>query len=376
MTKLKQSGLLFFLVGIIVLLIAAFFFQDSNITQAYPPPEGLAYVAPSTAIPNEQFATASTPSVEQYYLPGMHKNWVANPKKGLAYSLDQDPAYIPDAQLMNFHWYHNWDTFPEAHVSAAIATEFIPFVWCKYSDQVPLSVDYDGYVLFFNEPDEPGRECANHLPSLQDTALEYVKIKYLLPKAKLIGPHISHEDDGEWISLWRQAVYDLTCDPNNPPPYPVPCGYPDVAGYGFHHYNGSEEAEDKLEDFCNYMKDWGELDKELWITEFGFGNFWPNPPTRSTQEVIEIVEVWENGFDTGSGHCEVNRYAYFNNRDKDQPIVGPGTPEPPPETPDWYTDLYCRQTYDFSHTGEGYNVAGNLGTSTPAGQSSCTLPTP
>ena len=110
MLQLKKFGLLFFLAGISILLIAVFFFYDSNTIQAYPPSGEFAYVAPSTPVPNVSFAVDTSGLADQYYLPGMYKHWIASDKKGLAYSYHEDPDYVMDSILINIHWYHNWYT--------------------------------------------------------------------------------------------------------------------------------------------------------------------------------------------------------------------------------------------------------------------------
>ena len=76
------------------------------------------------------------------------------------------------------------------------------------------------------------RSVGNHLPNIQAAAQEYVEIKYQLPDAKLIGPHVTSANIEalDWIEDWRDAVYSLTCGQNNPHPEVVLCGYPDVAG--------------------------------------------------------------------------------------------------------------------------------------------------
>lgn len=124
----------------------------------------------------------------------------------------------------------------------------------------------------------------------------FIDVRAAFPYAKIIGPHTNHGGDLAhqsamfWVSQWRDDVEDITGS------------YPDVAGYGMHPYHPNPaKNEDYVDAYRDYMIDWEEEDKELWITEFGYcsDNF-----GTAASKIVNTVNTFET-------LDYVTRYAYW-----------------------------------------------------------------
>jgi hypothetical protein len=284
--------------------------------------------------PAESLASAATRS-PRLFLPGMYVPSDHNPQKGLAWNGDsqQDPYAVNDARPFDISWYYNWGFDPpDAEYRMTVGGEFIPMQWCEdYFPSTPI--DYSGYLLFLNEPNRSD-QCGGHIGNNLEIAVDlYEDVLYYYPNAKLIGPNISFQPYGPnnsyagYLEAWRNEVLSR----------PGPPRLPD--GYGIHLYSspGGITAEQVAQAFCDKLFEWGELDKELWVTEFRWANDWVNPTWPApTQEAFIATQVsnqfgfFDNGLQVGtpsaSETCKITRYSWYTNRLG--PVILPGTPTP------------------------------------------------
>ena len=264
----------------------------------------------------------------------------ANPKKGIgaAYAW----AYADGHEPFSPGWYYTWSLFPGLWEGQG--PEFVPMWPCHGTVDYVVSTlgsDYDGYLLFLNEPDIE-EQC---YMSVDEAVDYYLMVRNALPQAKLIGPQTITSTNlnwGAWTNAWREKVRERTGS------------YPDVAGYGFHvypFYNSGIPTQQAMQSWCDSLASWGELgSKEIWVTEFGVHNF-DGSPQQVQAELTEMVNLFENGL----GNCEISRYAYFT--DRRAPIGENPTPTIEPGGPNYF-DLYWRNSYELSYTGQVYaNIA-------------------
>ncbi len=197
-------------------------------------------------------------------------------------------------------------------------------------------------------------QCDRH-PA--EAAQIYVQIRNAFPQAKIIGPNLSIGGGSlytpvDFVSQWRTEVYNLTGQ------------YPDVAGYGLHRYHPQpQETLNRLSGFYSAMQEWGEGNKELWLTEFGFCEEWESngvggPNYDHIEALVELVNDLES-----PQYDFVDRYAYYTTRQRQ--IVKPGQPTPTPASweicLDGPPDLYLRYSTTLSERGEAYKDVGLAG---------------
>lgn len=371
--------------GILIFVTFFAFSNGASRLQAYPP---FSYPGAATRPTGTAVSVASaevTPS-PALFLPGMHKSAIGSPQKGLAWQIKTGSA-VTDAVPFNISWYHTWAINPPTlnplyPWSATVGAEFIPFLPCiptadpndPQSYPEHLSKDYTGYLLFLNEPENTfdPNQCGSQLgPNKVISATEvYSKVVELYPHAKLIGPNITfqrYEDSiTGFLDLWIARVLDK--------------GLPLPYGYGIHLYpspTSNDTAEEWTQAYCELLEEYDELDKELWVTEFGWSNDWvietdPIPTQQATinENIEEQFGFFETGLTTDQEQdCQITRYAWFTNRNKHTEYIPPGIPTPT-ETPTssvGYTDLYWYWSLTRSYTGNAYVGFGTLvaPTSTP-----------
>ena len=356
---------------ILVLALAGILWVEEPTTphtvSAYPAPiqspdtseSNSPYPAPDSTSTPTPFPMASDIDLrnldEESYLPIIFNEWaLGSPKKGLAWGFAG--RYPNDYLPLHVRWYHDWGT--SGPVDSEFM-EFIPFIWCDYGTSSPydppnsestnliklaqtnLDPDYDGYLLIFNEPNffnSNNPQCDKHP---DEAAQIYVQIRNAFPNAQIVGPNLSESglySAIDYVELWRTEVLNLTGQ------------YPNVVGYGVHSYRLNHNSTlNFLNDFYQAMQTWGEGEKELWLTEFGFCKEWG--PTH-VDELAELVNDMES-----STYDFVTRYAYYTTRQKE--VIPPGDPTPTPAT--WEicnSDLYERFTFDLSERGEVYQSVG------------------
>lgn len=278
------------------------------------------------APPDVAQATNATQSARHYYLPVIFHNDLRNsPKKGLVYY----PYYAPVEPRFSISWYLNYILEPSPQL-APQRLQFIPFLWCAYppggdhnTDMLAQAVaalgrNYDGYLLFLNEPELGGvyGQCA--LTDVNAAADFYIRTRQQLPQARLVGPHSAYDDNIKghtftWLHDWREAVRSKTCAH---PEYGLPCGYPQNVAYGAHLFGESAANNLRLVDELHaQLIQWGEGYKQVWVTEFTF-----------CYDVVghdQELETTVMGFEVLP---YVGRYAFYTNR------IGPNDWTPPPSS--------------------------------------------
>ncbi len=343
--------------------------------QAYPPPG--APTAPNPYPPPGTPTAGPTPPLAPQtllnpaaYFPLALRQWaLPSPKKGLALTYETGWHY-QEANRLNVSWFHNWHVTPAVEPPPSV--EFIPFVRCAEPDEISAAVanlgaDYDGYLLFLNEPDHDNLSQGCGI-TVEEAAQRYLSLRTALPDAKLIGPNPSWNDPNttNYIEDWREAVHTATGN------------YPDVTGYGWHFYTTSVNAvRENVNNLCIAMNSLGEGDKEMWITEFGVDQqSLGEDAVKNT--LFQLLDIFEHHVGLESG-CEVTRYAYYTTRQR--PAFAPGVPTPTvaPPTPSFaigqYTDLYCHYYTTPTWMGEAYRVYGLVTPSpTPSPMPIPTLP--
>ena len=155
--------------------------------------------------------------------------------KGLA------PLYVipEDFERLNIEWWYNW--------SASCPTSppgCVPMSWGGGDPN--LSPDYDGYLLFLNEPDRPDQ--ANKTPQEGVTLYKALKAKY--PLAKFVVGN-------SFYPIWLVDFYNLCKVDNN-------CIVPDI--WGVHMYNGNRDFLPR--NFELYEQYLDQLPGIVWLTEF------------------------------------------------------------------------------------------------------------
>ena len=299
----------------------------------------------ATATANiEPTHTSAPPTPSHTPFPSATPGPNLNPRKGIAaaYAWAYDSGYEP----FGAGWYYTWSLFPGEWADSGL--QFIPMWPCHGTpDYVvgELGADYDGYLMFLNEPERPD-QCTHTIAEAVDY---YLMVRNALPQAKLIGPQTigsTNLNFAAWTSAWRDAVHQRTGS------------YPDVAGYGFHVYphflNGAATTRQVMQTWCDGLASWGDLgSKEIWVTEFGVHNF-DGSPAQVQNQLTNMVDLFENGM----GECQINRYAYFT--DRRAGIEGAPTPTIEPGGPEYF-DLYWRNSWELSYVGQAYaNAAGTI----------------
>ncbi len=358
------------ILGIIIFVFYYVSDEASTLQASYP---SKAYLDP--AIGPTGTAAVGTPGTTpspMLFVPGIHKSAVSVPMKGMKWDLETGPAVF-DAVPFNPSWYHTQSVFPPNlnplnPWPATVGGEFIPFDDCLVDpNNYPshLSEDYTGYMIFLNEPDNNDDCGGNFGNNIIESTEEYADLVTKYPNAKLIGPNPTWGMlyDGieitSFLDAWMTRVITM--------------GLPLPHGYGLHLYpkpNSPWSAEEWTQAYCELLEDYDELDKEFWVTEFGWSNDWvsPNDPVPTQQATIsENIDDQFSFFETGlitdeDQECKITRYAWYTNRIR---IGLTPTPNVTPEGPVGYTDLYWYWSLTRSYTGNAYVDFGTLLPPTP-----------
>ena len=296
-----------------------------------PPIGSSTPVPPPSATPMPTSTSSPQPPTNS---PTPQPTATLNPKKGIAATFAN--RYENGHEPFSPSWYYTWTLNPGLWQGP----EFIPMWYCTHTPAHVLQVlgaDYDGYLLFLNEPDRV-EQCHQ---TIEEAVDYYLMVRSTLPQAKLIGPQTINSTNlnfGAWTGAWREAVRQRTGS------------YPDVAGYGFHvypYYNGDVTTRQAMQSWCDSLSEWGELGvKEIWVTEFGVHNF-DGTPQEVQAELTGMLDLFENGM----GSCQVDRYAYYTERrvlieGAPTPTIAPGGLN--------YWDLFWRNSWQLSYTGQVY----------------------
>jgi hypothetical protein len=227
-------------------------------------------------------APAQASGTHRAYLPMVAA--APPPKAGIAFSSHQDAAervvLLGDTVSHWRGWRNNWRVgerwglrnTPSLH--ADLYWQWRPGLgdW-RLQDQLyvldKLGPDYDGYLLFVNEPD-----LKPELHPIRMAQL-YVHVKHFMPDVQLVGPGISHRDyqaDFYWLGQWFDAVVRITGEP------------PEMYAWDIH----------------NYLHDGDPLAPydalELWLNERGVYNpkFWPTEwGARTPERTLEMKRAFD-----------------------------------------------------------------------------------
>ncbi|MCL4871721.1 MAG: glycoside hydrolase family protein [Anaerolineae bacterium] len=274
--------------------------------QGYPPPVTSTptpaslsgYPAPPATYPIQTATPLSFTVSHNYYIPITVSNLPL--KKGMVWNYYLAGTNTDPWNVMNIGWFHRYaPTYGQNDYHGPI--QFIPYWGCntlsvEYMVNT-LGGDYAGYLIWLNEPDTGMPDGCPPLSDPQAAADFYIAARAGLPYAKFIGPHTYHGNPAahnramNWMREWRDKVRD----------HPNGNGqYPDVTGYGIHPYSTDPlENMTFVDNFYNQMVDWGEGEKELWVTEFAYCD-----EDSLTADITYTV----NAFET---RTYVDRYAYW-----------------------------------------------------------------
>lgn len=121
---------------------------------------------------------------------------------------------------------------------------------------IDLPEDFDGYLLFLNEPDLPGQCSA----SPKRAAQLYTHIKATLPNAQLVGPGISDRDwvaGFAWLEAWWTAVVQLTGEP------------PRMAAWDVHNYTDTAPPLAPYDSLEKWLRVRGVEKPKFFVSEWG-----------------------------------------------------------------------------------------------------------
>jgi len=217
------------------------------------------------------------------------------PKSGITWH-NRQPA--DDEILGGINWYYTYSLHPYQNEDAV----FVPMLWCNLNPAYDYAngynylaeareiypPDYAGWMLILNEPDLPGAaddsgQCG--MTPLQ-AAYFYRDAVTLFPRAKFVGPAVSHQDylhGWPWLREWYKAIARLDL--------PAP------RRMAIHTYLGSYPAA-ILDSYHMVMSPYNAPDK-VWVTEFG---------ACDEQQTAHMIATWKS-------RADVERYAYFTTRD-------------------------------------------------------------
>ena len=219
-----------------------------------------------TASANQQQHVAYLPLIADGQQP---------PKSGLAFSSHRDAAERAALLGDTVHYWRGWQ-IGGSLPGDQWGLEFTPSLWCDfywhgiYSQGMfrpqmqvlnLLGPDYDGYLLFLNEPDQAyyglSGQCAM---SPRQAAHMYVHIKSFMPQVKLVGPGISHIDylNGfRWLGEWFDFVVHYTGSP------------PDIHAWDIHTYLRTGPPLAPYDALEAWLATRGVYSPIFWITEYG-----------------------------------------------------------------------------------------------------------
>ena len=189
---------------------------------------------------------------------------------GMAY------PYFEDFNTLQVSWFYVWGT-DQGYLSDS---RYVPM---SYAGEDPnLPINYSGYLLVFNEPNNPQPYGAGITPQVASDRYRILGNKY--PNAKFVVGGVSVWDSvyyGNWLSTFRSLCSDCKA------PY----------AYAIHGYVESWITADQLKIW--WTKHENELGK-IWITEFADTLGRP----QVLWELISWIKTQPN----------IERYAVFTNR--------------------------------------------------------------
>lgn len=137
---------------------------------------------------------------------------------------------------------------------------------------IDLPAEFDGVVLFLNEPDLPGQCSA----SPKRAAQLYTHVRNQLPHAQLVGPGISDRDwvnEFAWLEAWWTAVVDLTGEP------------PQMAAWDIHNYSDKAHPLAPYDALEKWLAVRGVANPKFFVSEWG---------ACTPERIIEMREAFDN----------------------------------------------------------------------------------
>lgn len=178
-----------------------------------------------------------------------------------------DPAVTP------FEWYYNYGLIPYDGVEQ----EFVPFFHCPiwpplaygreaadYFEiaETALGHDYDGWLLFLNEPNEYGTDTGGQCEMTpRQAAFFYKSVVTLYPYAEVVGPVVSQHDYPHW--WWMRQWYQWITQLNLPMPAAAAAHFYDAAGTNPIHLT------DLTTSLRELLAEFPGAPDTIWLTEFG-----------------------------------------------------------------------------------------------------------
>ncbi len=184
-------------------------------------------------------------------------------------------------------WFYVWSDMPNDSLHA-LSVDYVPMSYYGNYDVSKLSVDYEGYVLFLNEPNNPAPYGSAVSPIV--SAQRYAQFVSIYPHAKMIVGNCS-----AWsLSWYLDFLFELKDK------------YPHISlpsHYGIHGYIESYVTVQQLDTWwtnIHYnLEHFSEKEITVWITEFAVTTGDPQTLT----ELLSMIESKE----------WIERYAYFTN---------------------------------------------------------------
>ena len=255
---------------------------------------------------------------EEYrvFIPLVLKNYISphyDENKGIALVTNQ----LSDLDMVGAGWYYVWS----CDCTRLNDNRYVPM---SYAGLVPecLPIDYDGFVLFLNEPNN----IAPYGSAIQpiEAAKRYADFVQARPNAKLIVGNAS-----AWSSMWYiEFLIELNTN------------YPDIPKpqyYGFHGYVESWITVEQLSTWWDategFIYHYSGIHPEVWVTEFAdtTGN------TESFSSLLDVIDSREY----------MTRYAYFTNRYDPEAEYIPG---------EWYDFNLVNSNGSLTPIGEVYKI--------------------
>lgn len=222
------------------------------------------------------------------------------PVRGLAYCCGS--LRPGEAALLNIGWHYDY-TLRRPGRSLDNGSQYVPMLWCdiypalrydapaiNYFDQLRrLPADYNGYLLFANEPDlrgsiHDGGQCER---TPRQVAYMLRSVRQICPGCRVVGPNVSHIDyvrGWPWLSAFYDEVRRLGVRP------------PEVAA--IHDYTGQPPTA-IVDSLFALLATFQDAPETAWVTEFG---------SCDAAWVAEAVATYERDE-------RISRYAYFTGRD-------------------------------------------------------------
>ena len=229
------------------------------------------------------------PLIMNNYSPPIYDPPNINQNKGIALV----EPYLQDLDSVGATWFYNWGISPDLLNDS----RYVPMSYAGLvSDNLP--VDYNGFVLFLNEPNNVAPYGSNITPEL--AAERYAIFIQARPQTKLVVGNTS-----AWATTWMRDFIVAVKLYNVPLPEYV----------GVHCY----VEEWITADTCNFYIEQNRMMwesnagyvPEMWITEFA-------DTTGDTESFTALMNIIES-------KSYITRYAYFTNRyDPTQPYIPDG----------------------------------------------------